>query len=118
MDYRKDLEKQADLDTFVKALAAVPANVDKPSRWFLEEAHKRVVALHGIPTSKKPADNGKRKADASEVVTNLADVPGGVGDTDPIGDEFAELDKLVGPEYERELAKLSPEKREQYRLSA
>ncbi|QIL69523.1 hypothetical protein G7048_03520 [Diaphorobacter sp. HDW4B] len=118
VDYRKDLEKQADLDTFVKALAAVPANADKPSRWFLEEAHKRVVALHSIPTSKKPADSGKRKVDASEVVTTLADVPGGVGDTDPIGDEFAELDKLIGPEYERELAKLSPEKRLQYQMSA
>ena len=118
VDYRKDLEKQADLDTFVKALAAVPANVDKPSRWFLEEAHKRVVALHGIPTSKKPADNGKRKADASEVVTNLADVPGGAGDADPVSDRFAELDKLTGPDYERALAKLTAEERHQYMMSA
>ncbi|MDH0423492.1 hypothetical protein N7405_29345, partial [Delftia tsuruhatensis] len=85
----------------------------KPMRWFLEEGHRRVVALHGIATTKKPADV-RRKPDASAVVTNLADVPGGAGDADPVSDEFAELDKLTGLDYERALGRLSEDKRAQY----
>lgn len=113
VDYRKDAAKQADLDAMVRALGAAPGNEHKPMRWFLEEGHRRVVALHGIATTKKPADV-QRKPDASAVVTNLADVPGGAGDADPVSDEFAELDKLTGLDYERALAGMSEEKRERY----
>ena len=113
VDYRQDKAKQADLDAFVRALGAAPGNEDKPMRWFLEEGHRRVVALHGVATTKKPADV-QRKPDASAVVTNLADVPGGAGDADPVSDEFAELDKLTGLDYERALAGMSEEKRERY----
>ncbi|MFS4516597.1 hypothetical protein ACMFLR_22325, partial [Delftia tsuruhatensis] len=70
VDYRKDAAKQADLDAMVRALGAAPGNEHKPMRWFLEEGHRRVVALHGIATTKKPADV-RRKPDASAVVTNL-----------------------------------------------
>lgn len=115
VDYAKDQAKAADLDVFVKALAAAPENAAKPHRWFLEEGHRRVVALHGIATAKPAAAApATRKPDASAVVTNLADLPGGGGDADPVGDEFAELDKLTGLDYERELGRLSPEKRERY----
>ncbi|WP_019703336.1 ATP-binding cassette domain-containing protein [Paracidovorax oryzae] len=115
VDYAKDQAKAADLDVFVKALAAAPENAAKPHRWFLEEGHRRVVALHGIATAKPAAAAPTtRKPDASAVVTNLADLPGGGGDADPVGDEFAELDKLTGLDYERELGRLSPEKRERY----
>ncbi|MDX4954023.1 hypothetical protein [Delftia acidovorans] len=113
VNYHADLEKQADLDAFVKALGAAPANQHRPFRWFLEEAHRRVLALHGIPTTKKPVDM-RRRADPSDIVTNLADVPGGAGDADPAGDEFAELDKLTGLDYERALGRLSEEKRAQF----
>lgn len=113
VDYRKDAAKQADLDAMVRALGAAPCNEHKPMRWFLEEGHRRVVALHGIATTKKTADV-RRKPDASAVVTNLADVPGGAGDADPAGDEFAELDKLTGLDYERALGRLSEEKRAQF----
>lgn len=123
VDYKKDEAKQADLDTFVKALAAIPANADKPGRWFLEEGHKRVLALHGIEVKKAGKEpekkpDLKRTPNVDDVVTTLAGVPGGNGDGDPVGDEFAELDKLTGLEYERELAKLSPEKRQKYEMSA
>lgn len=114
VDYTKDAAKQADLDAFVRALAAAPGNESKPSRWFLEEAHKRVVALHAIPTTKTAPADVKRKPDASSVVQNLADVPGGAGDADPVSNEFAELDKLDGLAYERAVAALSPEKRDRY----
>ena len=113
VDYRKDAAKQADLDAMVRALGAAPGNEHKPMRWFLEEGHRRVVALHGIATTKKTADV-RRKPDASAVVTNLADVPGGAGDADPVSDEFAELDKLTGLDYERALGRLSEDKRAQY----
>lgn len=116
VDYATDLGKQADLDTFVKALANTKGNENKPQRWFLEEAHKRVVALHSIPTTKKAADP-KRKPDASDVVQSLADVPGGAGDADPLGDEFSELDKLTGMDYERELARMPQEKRDRYLMA-
>lgn len=115
VDYAKDHAEAADLDVFVKALAAAPENAAKPHRWFLEEGHRRVVALHGIATAKPAAAApATRKPDVSAVVTNLADLPGGDSDADPVGDEFAELDKLTGLEYERELGRLSPEKRERY----
>jgi len=117
VDYKSDAAKQADLDAFVKVLAKAPGNENKSSRWFLEEAHKRVVALHGVPTTKKPADV-KRKPDVTEVVQNLADVPGGAGDADPASSEFAELDRLTGAAYERALAALPPEKRTNYLMSA
>jgi chemotaxis protein histidine kinase CheA len=113
VDYRQDKAKQADLDAMVRALGAAQGNEHKPMRWFLGEGHRRVVALHGIPTTKKPADV-QRKPDASAVVTNLADVPGGAGDADPVSDEFAELDKLTGLDYERALAGMSEEKRDRY----
>lgn len=113
VDYHTDRARQADLDAFVRALGAAPGNEDKPMRWFLEEGHRRVVALHGIATTRKPADV-QRRPDASGVVTNLADVPGGAGDADPVSDEFAELDKLTGLDYERALGRLSEDKRAQY----
>ena len=113
VDYLKDKAKQADLDTFVRALANAPENADKPYRWFLDEAHKRVVALHGIPTTKKPADP-ERRPDATAVVQNLAEVPGGAGDADPVANEFAEIDKLEGLDYERALRAMPADKRERY----
>lgn len=45
IDYRKDAEKAADLDTFVKALGNNPAHADKPMEWFLQEGHRRVQRL-------------------------------------------------------------------------
>lgn len=48
------------------------------------------------------------------MLTNLADVPGGAGEADPVSDEFAELDKLTGLDYERALAGMSEEKRDRY----
>ena len=118
VDYRKDTAKQADLDAFVRALGAAPGNENKPPRWYLEEGHKRVVALHSVPVTKKAPVDVRRKPDASAVVTNLAEVPGGAGDADPSSNEFAEIDKLQGLAYERAMAAMSTEKRELYLRSA
>ena len=48
LDYSKDPGKHADLDMFVKSLANDAKNGDQPAEWFLNEAHKRVKALHGL----------------------------------------------------------------------
>lgn len=125
VDYAKDMDKQADLDVFVKALAGIKGNENKPMRWFLEEAHKRVLALHGIapaqstpPAQDKKPQQATRKADASKVVQGLAEVPGGASDADPSSDEFADLDKLTGLDYERALSALPEDKRRRYLMSA
>jgi len=118
IDYRTDQEKQADLDSFVKTLAANPKNADKDFDWFLQEAHKRVKALHGILDTavgvpdKTPAASS-RKPPIDSAPKTLAQVPGsdGVGD---IGGEFANLDALDGMAYEAAIAKMTPEQRDRF----
>lgn len=122
IDYRKDAAKQQELDTYVRALGANAAHNDKPMRWFLETAHRMVMAAGGIAPktapAAAPAKPAARRADASKVVTSLADVAGSAGDASPSGDEFADLDKLTGLEYERALSRLSAEKRAQYLMAS
>jgi hypothetical protein len=120
IDYSKDADKAADLDTFVKRLAAVEANADKSMDWFLAEAHKRVLALHDIkPTGKAaapapaPAAAPNRKPPLAAVKPSLTNVPGADGPGD-VGDEFDRLDALEGLEYEAAIARLSPSQREKY----
>lgn len=118
IDYGKDADKQQDLDTFVKVLAANRANANKPMDWFLAEAHKRVKALHGIQTAApvpivpggKPA---ARRPNLSALPKTLAHVPGGDGPGD-VGDEFATIDALDGIELEDALARMTPAQREKY----
>lgn len=118
IDYKKDPAKESDLDHFVKALAASDANATKPMEWFLSEAHKRVLALHGLApkASKQQAvaeATERRKPDLAAVPANLSQVPGGDGPGD-VGGEFADIDALDGEEFEDALAKMSPEKRARY----
>lgn len=118
IDYSKDTEKQRDLDVFVKALAADDRNSAKPMRWFLDEAHKRVKALHGVQTAApvpvvpagKPA---ARRPNLAAVPKTLAHVPGGDGPGD-LGDEFSGVDGLDGLDLESAIAKMSPAQREKY----
>lgn len=122
INYATDAEKQADLDLFVKRLAEIPANGDKPMRWFLEEAHKRVKALHGIATPEKKQDDPEaakptaRKAPTEAIPKTLAQVPGSDGPGD-VADEFANLDNLEGLELEDALRKMTPEQRERYAMA-
>lgn len=119
IDYRADLEKQADLDTFVKALAANSKNADKDMDWFLNEAHRRVKALHGIgptaPGARAPVVPVKpsRPAPTTSIPATLAQVPGSDGPGD-LGGEFSDLDKLEGMDYEQAIAKMTPVQRERF----
>lgn len=127
INYLSDSEKMADLDTFVKTLASRQENQDKPMDWFLAEAHKRVLSLHGItpqkgvaaPTPAAAADAvkaavEKRKPPVESAPPSLAHVPGADGPGDMGGDEFADLDKLEGVELEAAISRLSPAQREKY----
>lgn len=138
INYRADTDKMADLDAFVKTLAARKENEDKPMEWFLKEAHKRVLSLHDIkPQAKADAADpaaiaaaaeakkeavkaavDKRKPPVDAVPPSLAHVPGADAAGDMGGDEFADLDKLEGIELEAAVARLSPGQREKYLAGA
>ena len=118
IDYKNDETKRNDLDGFIKILAGNPANDNKEMAWFLEEANKRVMALHGIsaPSAKaeKKADPVKdRRPAIDNLPKSLAQVPGGDGPGD-VGDEFAHIDKLSGDKLEAAIAAMSPAQRERY----
>jgi len=132
VDYKTDAARGKDLDFFIKALASDDANDDKPMRWFITEAHKRVVALHGpvagapaaapaagpaapaaAPAAATPAAPPSRKPNLAALPVTLAGVPGADGPGD-VGDEFADLDLLDGPKLEAALRSMSVEKRERY----
>jgi hypothetical protein len=118
IDYTKDAEKHGDFDGFIKALAARPENNDKPLTWFFDEAHRRVMALHGLQaksgkhpnTSNTPPRNAKeaaaeaRRPDLGAAPKDLSQVPGGQGAGDAGGDEFEDIDSLDGLAYEDAIA--------------
>jgi hypothetical protein len=121
-DYRKqgNEARVAELDTFIKALAADKANEDKPVEWFLDEAHRRTKVLNGLEPypqkTKKPTAAeavAARKPDMKAVPKTLAQVPGGDGPGD-VGDEFADLDNLDGPAMEAAYARMSESQRERF----
>lgn len=117
IDYRKDEAKQADLDGFVKMLANKPENADKSMEWFLQEGHRRVLALHGVapqPRRETVADAiAKRKPPVDAAPKTLAQVPGSDGPGDVEG-EFADIEALEGMEYEDAIARMSPAQREKF----
>lgn len=117
IDYRKDAAKAQDWDQFVRVLAAKPEHADKSMEWFLAEAHKRVMALHGVakPAPKDPlADaKAKRKPPVDAAPTTLAQVPGSDGPGD-VSSEFADIEALDGWELEEAIAKMSPSQRERF----
>ena len=135
IDYRKDSEKASDLDGFVRSLAARQEHAHQSMDWFLVQAHKRVLALHGMAAA--PARSLEAEvADASKPVTTtldrkpldrkppldiapktLAMVPGGEGPGDVDG-EFAEVLALEGLAYEQAIARMSPTERERFLRAA
>lgn len=122
MDYRANAEAMGDLDAFVKMLAGKEANADKPMEWFLNEAHKRVMALHGgnaapapapAPANAKAQAAAARKPDPAAAPATLAQVPGGDGPGDVTG-EFGDVLSLDGMEYEAAIARMTPAQRERF----
>lgn len=131
IDYMTNEAARADFDASLRALGNNPAYNDKGFDWFIEKAHKMTLALN--PQEAKPApkvdagDKGGKKDDkpkpaarkpnVDKIPASLANVPGGDGPGD-VQDEFAEIDKLDGLEYETALARMTPAQRERYLASA
>ncbi|HEX4843194.1 MAG TPA: hypothetical protein VFV57_05945 [Limnobacter sp.] len=111
IDYTKDAVKQKDLDMFVRVLGADPANEDKSMDWFLSEAHRRVMALHGIaaktPTQPNTPNKTNRSMPVDAAPKTLAQVPGSDGPGDDGGSEFADIDALNGEELEAAIADMA-----------
>jgi hypothetical protein len=133
IDYRKDTEKWSDLDGFVRSLAARSEHAHQSMDWFLEEAHKRVLALHGMSAAKTSASESSSEAKPALKAMNrnpidrkppldiapktLAMVPGGEGPGDVDG-EFADVLALEGLAYEQAIARMSPTERERFLRAA
>ena len=120
INYLKDEDKQADLDQFVKVLAGKPENNDKSMDWFMQEAHRRVKALHGISSTEPPKPKGtldeaaaRRKQNSASAPKTLAQVPGGDGPGDVEG-KFAQIDRLTGEALEQAIASMTPAQRAEY----
>jgi hypothetical protein len=130
IDYRKDAEKASDLDGFVRSLAARSEHAHQSMAWFLTEAHKRVLALHGIAiktpadqttdsdsAAKPPAKPIDRKPPLDIAPKTLAMIPGGDGPGDVDG-EFADVLALEGLAYEQAIARMSSTERERFLRAA
>jgi hypothetical protein len=133
IDYRKDTEKWSDLDGFVRSLAARTEHAHQSMDWFLVEAHKRVLALHGMSAAKTSASESSSEAKPALKAMNrnpidrkppldiapktLAMVPGGEGPGDVDG-EFADVLALEGLAYEQAIARMSPTERERFLRAA
>lgn len=128
VDYRKDAGKFRDLDSFLKALAADEANADKPLDWFLDEAHRRVKALHGIGAAGAPAPTPAAAAKTPEQIKaeaaaarkpdlggakDLSQVPGGQGNDD-VGGEFEDIMSLDGDAFEAAIARMAKSQPERW----
>lgn len=133
INYAKDAERATAWDNWVKMLANDPKNEAKPEQWFLDEAHRMVKLQFGdaapapaaaagknaTPEAKKVDQKKGRAPNLSTLPPTLAEIPsaadsGAGGDGDG---EFAHLYALQakgGMEYERALARLSPEQRDRF----
>lgn len=93
---------------------ALVTNADK---WILSEAIKIVAARHDLKIGKPKADpaptNKNREPDLSKVPPNLSTIPASAEQN--IGaDEFAHIHKLSGAEYEKAVARLTPDQLDRF----
>lgn len=130
VDYFNDKEKIQSLDDWTKRLADKPENAGKPGSWFLEQAHRKVLAEFDLTPGTAPKTDekaGKTVADGKKVANTqrrapkLDDIPPTLGGLpvaagNDAGDagEFAHLDTLSGMAYEQALARMSPEQKSRY----
>lgn len=133
INYVTDAAMGEALDDWVKRLSAKPGNEDKPPRWYLEEAHKKVMAEFDIApraAAKPPAAAGKPAAEPAkpakpartpklaDIPPTLGKLPAAAGAEGHDGGEFGKLDSLTGMAYERALAALSPDQKLRYEQEA
>ncbi len=123
INYTTDKDKASALDDWTKRLASKPENADKEGNWFLQEAHRKVMAEFGIaaPVAKDAsAAEVPKKAKASRA-PDLSGIPPSLGGLPAAAEaqagdagEFAGLDRLSGMAYETALARMTPAQKERY----
>jgi hypothetical protein len=125
INYTTDKEKGAALDDWIKRLADKPENEARDGKWFLEQAHKKVLAEFDIDVAVAPKakaapaptkQKGKpgRAPDLSALPPTLGGLPAAAEASAGDGGEFAHLDKLSGMEFETALARLSNDQKARY----
>lgn len=106
----------AALDAEVKALAEDPANAERSSEWFLEEAHRSIKARFnlGKPSGERPR-TASRKPDLRSIPTTLSTIPAAGSDDTSTGDDgFQHLKGLEGIELENAVARMSKADQERW----
>lgn len=123
IDYKNNAAKMNELDEFTRALASKPENANKSMKWFIENAHNRVLALNGItktqatqpstPTANAKPEKPNTQRTPPAPPTTLSHAPNTSG-PDIGTDEFAWIDRLNGQAYEQAIEKLRNQKPEEY----
>jgi len=113
IDYTADAKAQRQFDTALQSISVDPDNAGKDFADLLQEAHRVVLALRGIPITKgeavasaltKAAD---RQPEGKAPVTTLRNIPA-ASTPNANGDMLDQLGRLSGQEYEAAYARLSP----------
>lgn len=119
VDYAKDDARRADLDAMVRVLAGRDDTATWPMSRFLDEAHKRVMALHG-PVAAPAASPPPAPAPASAAGPSKAEVQRrDLADMRPqhqaaASTEFAAVDALEGDDFLDAIARMPAWQRERY----
>lgn len=132
INYDTDREKADAWDDWVKRLAAKPENAGKDGKWYLEQAHKKVMAEYdiapGVPkitqkdakatvSKNKVAETKGRAPNLSQIPPTLGGIPA-AAEADTGGDsEFAHIDRLGGMELENAIARMSADQRARYEVA-
>jgi hypothetical protein len=124
IDYTGDKKLGAELDRQVKAIAGDPENSDKSGEWFLQEAHRRVKAIHGVGKAPPKGDGGEkrktaaeiaaeRRPDLTKVAPSVRNAPAAM-ETAASDDEFAHMRNLSGAAYEKAIAAMTPDQLDRF----
>ena len=113
VDYAADAKAQRQFDTALQSISADPDNSWRDFAELIQEAHRVVLALRGIPVTQgaavasalltKAAD---RQPEGKPPVT-LRNIPA-ASTPNANGDMLDQLSRLSGPAYEEAFARLSP----------
>lgn len=113
IDYTADAKAQRQFDTALQAISVDPDNTGKDFADLLQEAHRVVLALRGIPVTKGEAVASAvakaattRQPEGKPPVT-LRNIPA-ASTPNANGDMLDQLGRLSGQEYEAAYARLSP----------
>jgi hypothetical protein len=134
VNYDTDAEKAAAWDDWVKRIAASPAGQKMSDADILAAAHRKVLVEFDVPAAagasntgkdaqnsgknvsgtKKVAEKQGRAPNLSNIPPTLGGIPAAATSDGQDGGEFAHLETLSGMDFERAIARLSPEQRDRY----